>query len=236
MPEEINRILTDSISDYLFVTEKSGMINLRKEGIDEKKIFFVGNCMIDSLINILPLTNSSNVLEKFAINQKEYIIVTMHRPSNVDSEHRLSELVKLLNSISSKQKVVFPVHPRTRKNLENFGLDKKLEANVILTDPIGYIDFIAMLKESTLILTDSGGIQEESTYLGVQCITLRSTTERPSSIEEGTNQLIGEDFKKAKKAVMEIINGYEKNGRIPELWDGRAAERICKILINHGMC
>jgi len=235
MPEEINRILTDSISDYLFVTEKSGLINLRNEGVDEKKIFFVGNCMIDSLISILPLTNSSNVLEKFAINQKEYIIVTMHRPSNVDSEHRLSELVKLLNSISSKQKVVFPVHPRTRKNLENYGLDKKLEGNVILTDPIGYIDFIAMIKEATLILTDSGGIQEESTYLGVQCITLRSTTERPSSIEEGTNQLVGEDFKKAEKAVMEIINGYEKTGTIPELWDGRAAERISEILFNNSM-
>lgn len=122
MPEEINRILTDSISDYLFVTEKSGMINLKNEGVDEKKIFFVGNCMIDSLISILPFANSSNVLEKFSIKKKEFIIVTMHRPSNVDSEHRLSELVKLLNSISSKQKVVYPIHPRTRKNLENFGL------------------------------------------------------------------------------------------------------------------
>ena len=235
MPEEINRILTDSISDYLFVTEKSGVINLKNEGVDEKKIFFVGNCMIDSLINILPLTNSSNVLEKLSIKKKEFIIVTMHRPSNVDSEHRLSELVKLLNLISSKQKVVFPLHPRTRKNLENFGLDRKLEGNIILTDPIGYIDFIAMLKESTLILTDSGGIQEESTYLGVQCVTLRSTTERPSSIEEGTNQLTGEDFKKAENAVMEIIKGYEKIGTIPELWDGRAAERISKILISSMM-
>ncbi len=235
MPEEINRILTDSISDYLFVTEKSGLINLRKEGVDEKKIFFVGNCMIDSLISILPLTKSSNVLEKFAIKQKEYIIVTMHRPSNVDSAHRLSELVKLLNSISSKQKVVFPIHPRTRKSLESFELDKKLEGNVLLTEPIGYIDFIAMLKESTLILTDSGGIQEESTYLGVQCITLRSTTERPSSIEEGTNQLVGEDFNKAEKAVMEIMNGYEKIGTIPELWDGRSAERISEILFSNAM-
>jgi len=235
MPEEINRILTDSISDYLFVTEKSGMINLKNEGVDEKKIFFVGNCMIDSLISILPLANSSNVLEKFSIKEKEFIIVTMHRPSNVDSEHRLSELVKLLNSISSKIKVVFPIHPRTRKNLENFGLDRKLEGNIILTAPIGYIDFIAMLKVSKLILTDSGGIQEESTYLGVQCVTLRSTTERPSSIEEGTNQLIGEDFKKAENAVMEIIKGYEKIGTIPELWDGRSAERISKILISSAM-
>lgn len=235
MPEEINRILTDSISDYLFVTEKSGLINLRNEGIDEKKIFFVGNCMIDSLISILPLAKSSNVLEKFAIKQKEYIIVTMHRPSNVDSAHRLSELVKLLNSISSKQKVVFPVHPRTRKNLESFGLVKKLDRNILLTEPIGYIDFIAMLNKSTLILTDSGGVQEESTYLSVQCITLRSTTERPSSIEEGTNQLVGEDFKKAEKAVMEIIKGYEKNGSIPELWDGKSAERISEILFSSKM-
>ncbi len=159
----------------------------------------------------------------------------MHRPSIVDSEHRLSELVKLLNSISSKQKVVFPIHPRTRKNLENFGLDRKLESNIILTDPIGYFDFIAMLKVSKLIMTDIGGIQEESTYLGVQCVTLRSSTERPSSVEEGTNQLIGEDFNKAEKAVMEIIEGYEKIGTILELWDGRSVERISKILISRAM-
>ncbi|UCH65118.1 MAG: UDP-N-acetylglucosamine 2-epimerase (non-hydrolyzing) [Ignavibacterium sp.] len=235
MPEEINRILTDTISDYLFVTEKSGLINLRNEGVEESKIFFVGNCMIDSLISILPLTKSSDILEKYDIKRKEFIIVTMHRPSNVDSEYRLSEMAKFLNSISSEQKVIFPIHPRTRKNLENFGLDKKLEGNVILTDPVGYIDFIAMLNESTLILTDSGGIQEESTYLGVQCITLRTTTERPSSIEEGTNQLVGEDFNKAEKAVKQIINGYEKIGTIPELWDGRSAERISEILFNNSM-
>jgi UDP-N-acetylglucosamine 2-epimerase (non-hydrolysing) len=173
--------------------------------------------------------------KKSSIKKKEFIIVTMYRPSNVDSEHWLSELVKLLNLISSKQKVVFPIHPRTRKNLEKFGLDRKLESNIILTDPIGYIDFIAMLKVSKLILTDSGGIQEESTYLGVQCVTLRSTTERPSSVEEGTNQLIGEDFNKAEKAVMEIIEGYEKIGTIPELWDGRSAERISEILFNNAL-
>jgi len=236
MPEEINRILTDSISDYLFVTEKSGLVNLRNEGVDEKKIFFVGNCMIDSLIDILVITKSSDILETFALKQKQYVLVTMHRPSNVDSETRLVDLVKLLNSISSKQNVVFPLHPRTRKNLERFGLHGKLNESILLTDPIGYVDFITLLNNSELILTDSGGIQEESTYLGVQCITLRSSTERPSTIEEGTNQLVGEDFNKAEKAVMEIIMGYEKIGTVPELWDGKASERISEILINNAMC
>ena len=232
MPEEINRILTDSISDYLFVTEESGMTNLRNEGINEKKIFFVGNCMIDSLVNILALTKSSTKLEELGLNQAGFILVTMHRPSNVDSESRLIGLVKLLNSLALHKKIVFPIHPRTAKNLGNFVLKEKLNDNVLLTEPIGYIDFINLLQQSDLILTDSGGIQEESTFLGVQCVTLRTSTERPSTVAIGTNQLIGEDFMEAEKAVLNIIKGNKKIGSVPPLWDGKAAERICNILVN----
>jgi UDP-N-acetylglucosamine 2-epimerase (non-hydrolysing) len=231
MPEEINRILTDSISDYLFVTEKSGLINLKNEGVDNTKIFFVGNCMIDSLICFLPLTVKSNILNDFKLKINNYVLVTMHRPSNVDTEKRLIELTRLLNAISSKRTVVFPIHPRTMKNLEKFNLVQTLNKNVILTEPIGYIDFITLVKNSELILTDSGGIQEESTYLGVQCITLRKSTERPSTVEEGTNQLLGEGFDKAEKAALEVLNGFRKKGKVPELWDGKAADRIADILL-----
>ncbi len=232
MPEELNRILTDSISDYLFVTEQSGLVNLKNEGVDQGKIFFVGNCMIDSLINILDVSSKSNILNELKLDPDNFVLVTMHRPSNVDTEERLTELVKLLSSISKKRKIVFPVHPRTKKNLERFGLLDKLNANVILTDPIGYIDFVALIKNTELILTDSGGIQEESTYLGIQCITLRKSTERPSTVEVGTNQLVGEDFDKAEQAAIKILNGFRKAGKIPELWDGKSAERIVDILTN----
>ncbi len=232
MPEEINRILTDSISDYLFVTEKSGLENLKHEGVDDGKVFFVGNCMIDSLVNFLPLTNNSNILTELNLKEKDYVLVTMHRPSNVDFEKRLRELVHFLNAVAEKKKVVFPIHPRTRNNLEKFNLLEKLSRNVILTDPIGYIDFISLIKSTELIITDSGGIQEESTYLGVQCITLRKSTERPSTLDVGTNQLLGEDFDKAEQAALQVLNGFRKEGKIPELWDGQAAERIVDILVS----
>ncbi|MFZ2322066.1 MAG: UDP-N-acetylglucosamine 2-epimerase (non-hydrolyzing) [Ignavibacteriaceae bacterium] len=231
MPEEINRILTDSISDFLFVTEKSGIKNLKHEGIDDKKVFFTGNCMIDSLVSFLPLTEKTEILNQLKIEPNNFVLVTMHRPSNVDSKDRLTALAELLNSISSKRKVVFPIHPRTKKNLEKFNLSNLLNNNVTLTDPIGYIDFITLVKNAELILTDSGGIQEESTYLGVQCITLRKTTERPSTVEEGTNQLLGEDFDIAEKAAAEVLNGNRKIGTVPELWDGKASERIADILV-----
>lgn len=232
MPEELNRILTDSISDYLFVTEQSGLVNLKNEGVDQSKIFFVGNCMIDSLINILDVSAKSNILNELKLDPHNFVLVTMHRPSNVDTQERLTELAKLLSSLSKKRKIVFPVHPRTKKNLESFGLLNKLDANVLLTDPIGYIDFISLVKNAELILTDSGGIQEESTYLGIQCITLRKSTERPSTVEVGTNQLVGEDFEKAEHAALNILNGFRKSGNIPELWDGKSAERIADILID----
>jgi UDP-N-acetylglucosamine 2-epimerase (non-hydrolysing) len=231
MPEEINRILTDTISDLLFVTEESGLINLENEGISKDKIHFVGNVMIDSLINQLPKAERSGILNQLNLNPNEYVLLTLHRPGNVDSLEQLSLLVKMLNQISGKRKVVFPIHPRTRKNIKSLSLNEKLSDEIILTEPIGYIDFLALIKNAELILTDSGGIQEESTYLGVQCITLRKTTERPVTVEKGTNQLFGDDLQKAEEAAFKVLNGEKKKGSIPELWDGRTAERIASIII-----
>ncbi|MFB3056099.1 MAG: non-hydrolyzing UDP-N-acetylglucosamine 2-epimerase [Ignavibacteriaceae bacterium] len=230
MPEEINRILTDTIAEYLFVTEKSGLINLKNEGISEDKVYFVGNVMIDSLIHFLPKTMNSKILDQLKIESKNYVLVTLHRPSNVDEKENLISLVNLLNNISLKRKVVFPIHPRTKNNLDAFGILSSLNPDVILTDPIGYIDFITLIKNCELILTDSGGIQEESTYLGVQCITIRTTTERPITVEIGTNQLVGDDYSKAEQVAIEVLNGKKKQGKIPEKWDGKSAERIAEII------
>jgi UDP-N-acetylglucosamine 2-epimerase (non-hydrolysing) len=231
MPEEINRVLTDTISDFLFVTEKSGVDNLRSSGVSTGKVFFVGNCMIDSLIHYLPKIDKSTILETYSLQPTAYLLVTLHRPSNVDDEQSLKKVIVMLNHLSEKRKIVFPIHPRTRANIKSFGLESLLNANVILTDPIGYLDFISLVKNCELVITDSGGIQEESTYLGVQCLTLRDNTERPVTVEVGTNHLIGTDFKKAELAALEILSGKKKIGKIPELWDGKAAERIVKILI-----
>ena len=254
MPEEINRLLTDAISDYLFVTEKSGVENLKHEGVPEQKIFFTGNVMIDSLVNYLPKTEKSTIFKKLGlINAKTkeliksdtekvdstnhtsihpYILLTFHRPANVDSEEFLKKLISIVGELSKLRKIVFPVHPRTRANLTKLNLNFESNSNIILTDPIGYIDFLALTKNAELIITDSGGIQEESTYLGVQCITVRNNTERPVTVEVGTNQLIGTDLDLVKEAALKVLNGEKKTGTIPELWDGRAAERIVEILVS----
>lgn len=226
MPEEVNRVLTDSISELLFVTEKSGITNLKNEGVPEEKVFFVGNVMIDNLINHLEQTNKLPTLKEFNVQPANFVLVTMHRPSNVDSDFQLKKIVRMLNSIADERKIIFPIHPRTRKNLESKNLLERLNHNVILADPIGYLDFLCLLRNAELIITDSGGIQEESTYLGVQCITTRKTTERPVTVEIGTNHLVGDNFKKAEELAIEILNGKRKSGQIPELWDGKASNRI----------
>ncbi|MEW6654789.1 MAG: UDP-N-acetylglucosamine 2-epimerase (non-hydrolyzing), partial [Bacteroidota bacterium] len=182
MPEEVNRILTDSISDYLFVSEPDGIKNLRKEGKKEEEIIFVGNTMIDSLVNYLPKINVSNIIQNLELIPQNYILVTFHRPSNVDSEKNLNEIIILLNKLAEQKKVVFPVHPRTRNKINENKLSAALHKNIILTEPIGYIDFISLIKNCSLVITDSGGIQEETTFLGVQCITTRKTTERPITV------------------------------------------------------
>jgi UDP-N-acetylglucosamine 2-epimerase (non-hydrolysing) len=240
MPEEINRILTDSISDYLFVTEESGLENLKNEGIPNSKVFFVGHVMIDSLVHYLPkvvqkaeykeLSDREKNTKPYLVDTEPYILVTMHRPSNVDYKEKLSDLFDMLNRLAKKRKIIFPVHPRTKQNIKNFGLINTTHKDLMLTDPIGYLDFISLIKNAEVILTDSGGIQEESTYLGVQCVTLRTSTERPITVQIGTNHLVGDDFIKAERVVEEILKGKYKIGKIPELWDGKASKRIADIL------
>lgn len=233
MPEEINRILTDAISDYLFVTEPSAIVNLKNEGKSEKNIFFVGHVMIDNLINHLPKIENSDILIRLKLTSQEYIVVTLHRPSNVDKKERLEELLNFLLNISKQRKIVFPIHPRTEKNLKSFGLYDSIKSeNIIITQPIGYIDFIKLVKNSLCVITDSGGIQEETTYLKIPCITLRESTERPITVDIGTNYLVGNDLNLCKEIFNNILDGNIKKSRTPDLWDGKASERIVNTLIN----
>jgi UDP-N-acetylglucosamine 2-epimerase (non-hydrolysing) len=232
MPEEINRVLTDVISDYLFVTEESGLTNLKSEGIHDKKVFFVGNCMIDSLCSYLEKSCRTKIMNDMNVENQNYVLVTLHRPNNVDMAESLCEVLSMLNNLSKEKKIIFPVHPRTRNNIKLFGLENYLSKNIIVCDPIGYLDFISLIANAQLIITDSGGIQEETTYLGIQCLTLRNNTERPVTCTIGTNTLIGTDFKKAEEAAFRILHGEIKSGSIPPLWDGKAAERIVTILLN----
>jgi len=230
MPEEINRILTDAISDYLFISESSGVDNLLKEGVSKDKIFLVGNVMIDSLVNNAAKIAASPILGSMGLKTGGYILTTLHRPSNVDEKDSLTRIVHILNKYAEKHKIVFPVHPRTRSKMETFGLSGEISPNILLCDPIGYTDFLSLMEHAALILTDSGGIQEESTYLGVQCVTLRNNTERPVTVELGTNHLIGTDIGKVDQAMQAILDGQVKKGTIPPLWDGKAASRICAQL------
>lgn len=230
MPEEINRILTDAISDLLFVTEKSGVENLKREGIPDEKVFLVGNVMIDSLLHYLEKAKQSAIVRELHLQSKSYTLVTLHRPSNVDSLDELKNIVAMLNALSKTSRIVFPIHPRTRKNLELSGLFNQFDSNVTVTEPIGYIDFLSLIQQSSLIITDSGGIQEETTFLGVQCLTARENTERPCTVEVGTNQLIGTNWDSIYEAALQVLSGKKKTGNIPELWDGKTAERISKIL------
>jgi UDP-N-acetylglucosamine 2-epimerase (non-hydrolysing) len=230
MPEEINRVVTDVLSDYLFISEESGLINLRQEGHAEDKLHFVGNIMIDSLVHFLPVIDRSDILDKLNLTTGQYTLMTFHRPSNVDTRSSLSRLVKMLNRLTGKSKLVFPIHPRTRKNLEEFGLMHTLSEEILTLDPIGYIDFLALTKSARLLITDSGGIQEETTFLGVQCITVRNNTERPVTVTTGTNQLVGTELDAVEKAAIKVLDGNTKKGQIPVFWDGLTAERIVEII------
>lgn len=230
MPEEINRKVTDVLADYLFVSEQSGVDHLLNEGINTDKIFHVGNVMIDSLYNYIELAQKSSILEKLAIQEHDYILVTFHRPSNVDDKNSILKLLDFLNNLGKQKTVVFPIHPRTLSNFQKFDLIKDLHPSIKLTDPIGYIDFIHLQQSACLVITDSGGIQEETTALNVQCLTVRNNTERPITVEIGTNQLIGTDFNNVIEASKKILLGQIKIGTIPELWDGNTASRIASIL------
>ena len=233
MPEEINRIITDSICDYCFVTEESGRLNLIIENTPEEKIFFVGNTMIDSSFYALPKADKSDIMEQLKVEKNNFALATIHRPSNVDDKIQFTEMLTALAEISEKIKVIFPIHPRSRKNLDNFGLSEILKnSNIILTDPLGYIEFLALMKNATMVLTDSGGIQEETTALKVPCITLRTTTERPVTCEIGTNILIMPEKEIIIKTANDVLNGKVRKGQIPDLWDGNAAERIVEVIKN----
>jgi len=232
MPEEINRIVTDALSDYLFVTEQSGLDNLKNEGISDSKVFFTGHVMIDSLIYFLEKAKQSDILDKMQINGTPYVLVTLHRPSNVDVKENLEKLLDAFDIVGKDLKIIFPIHPRTKKMINNFDLDQKVNSNknLYLTDPIGYLDFMKLMHNSKLCLTDSGGIQEETTYLGIPCITMRENTERPVTVDIGTNVIVGSDTNLIVTEVEKILQGNQKTGKIPELWDGKAAERIVEIL------
>lgn len=236
MPEEINRMITDVLADYLFVTEPSGEMNLLKEGISKDKIFFTGNTMIDSLEFYLKKAKRSEVMKELCISRNNYVLVTLHRPSNVDNKDNLNRIIsifKSINKINPTLDIVFPVHPRTIKMLGKFGLEDNFYSikNLIVTEPFGYFDFLNLIQNAKFILTDSGGIQEETTFLKIPCITLRENTERPVTSEIGTNVICGLDEKKIIKHIREIENGKFKKGKIPKLWDGKAAERIVKVLL-----
>lgn len=227
MPEEINRVLTDRLADFLFCTEPSALANLRQEGIDRKKIFFVGNVMIDTLLAQKKIADKSPILRDLHLGLKPYAVVTLHRPSNVDEPKHLKKIIAMLKKIAEKMVVVFPVHPRTQKNLKKWNING---AGLMLIEPLGYIDFLKLISHADAVLTDSGGIQEETTILDVPCLTLRENTERPVTVEQGTNRVVGTDEKKILKAISEILRHSDRRPRQPKLWDGKAAGRIAKIL------
>ncbi|MBK7707735.1 MAG: UDP-N-acetylglucosamine 2-epimerase (non-hydrolyzing) [Acidobacteria bacterium] len=231
MPEEINRILTDSISDLLLTTSQDADENLRQEGVSADKIRFVGNVMIDSLYYNLEKAKQLKIRENLGLT--EYAVTTLHRPSNVDEPEILGGLLDALRDVSKRLPVVFPVHPRTRANIEKFGFENKIAGSGIrLIDPLGYLDFMNLYSGARLVLTDSGGLQEETTALGIPCLTLRENTERPITIELGTNVLVGTNPDKIRAAACEILeNSSKKAPGIPPLWDGKAARRICDALL-----
>jgi UDP-N-acetylglucosamine 2-epimerase (non-hydrolysing) len=232
MPEEINRILTDAISDLLFVSEEDGVRNLKKEGIPQDKIHFVGNVMIDTLLRNLEKARSSSIKNSLGLNGNPYGLITLHRPSNVDAPETLHPLMDCLLEIGRKIPLIFPVHPRTRANLKRFGfLEDHFRNNGIrMIDPLGYLDFLNLVDTAAIVLTDSGGIQEETTVLQVPCITLRQNTERPITVEIGSNYLTGADYPAVLKTIENIFSGRGKKASIPPLWDGKTGERIVKVL------
>jgi UDP-N-acetylglucosamine 2-epimerase (non-hydrolysing) len=235
MPEEINRILTDAISDLLFVTEPSGVDNLLKEGIAPSKIHLVGNVMVDTLLANKQKAKKSKIMEKLCIKRKKFAVITLHRPSNVDEMQILGEILRACEKIQKELKLIFPIHPRTKKNISGsmWGRRIKEMTNLIVSEPYGYLDFLCLTSNAKFVMTDSGGIQEETTILGVPCMTLRDNTERPITISEGTNRLVTPiTATNIFNHYKDIINANDQfEGKIPSLWDGKAAERIASIII-----
>ncbi len=232
MPEEINRLLTDRISDLLLTPSPDGDENLLKEGISEDRIKLVGNVMIDSLFYSLEKSKNSKVREDLNLTEKEYAVLTLHRPSNVDEKETFAGILEALTEISSKIPIIFPAHPRTRSRISEFGFEDLIEnSNIKLIEPLGYLDFLRLYSGARLVLTDSGGLQEETTALSIPCLTLRENTERPITIELGTNELVGINPEKIKESAFQVLeNAAKKDAKIPPFWDGKTAERICDAL------
>ena len=252
MPEEINRLLTDAISDYLFTPSPDADENLKKEGIPDSKIFLVGNIMVDSLLFDLEKARKSRILEKLGLRKSssdnlttDYSLLTLHRPSNVDDKDSFLKIIAALTEIAKRIPVIFPAHLRTRKQIETFGLQryfknalandrrpKTIDGGVCLLEPLGYLDFLNLMMHAKFVLTDSGGIQEETTVLNIPCLTLRDTTERPITISQGTNELVWNDTQKIIDEAAKILDGQRKQANVYKLWDGKTAQRIVNILIN----
>lgn len=234
MPEEINRIVTDAVAEKLFVSEPSGVENLAREGHASGQVHLVGNVMIDTLLRMLPRAASLDVPQQYGLSRRQYGVVTMHRPANVDAEQTLSRLIDVLIDTSRRLPLVFPVHPRTERRLGETGLRRRLEEapGIRLLPPIGYLEFLSLTSQARVIVTDSGGLQEESTVLGIPCLTMRPSTERPVTVASGTSTLVGNDAPRLRACLEDVLAGRYKEGRCPELWDGHAAERIARLLVD----
>ncbi|MEZ5597658.1 MAG: UDP-N-acetylglucosamine 2-epimerase (non-hydrolyzing) [Pseudomonadales bacterium] len=233
MPEEINRILTDQISDWLFTTEEGARDNLLREGIDDKRIHFVGNVMIDTLLKHRDAALARRTQERFGLSAGKYGVVTLHRPSNVDDACGLKSLIAVLVRVSQQLPLLWPLHPRTKYQIEQFGLQSLLSKGCVkLVDSLGYLDFICCTANARMVLTDSGGVQEETTILGVPCITMRENTERPVTVSQGTNMLSGTNPEAIWRAFNDHPHMHSSERRVPRYWDGKAAERIARILLD----
>ena len=245
MPEEINRKLTDAVSSLLFVTEQSGVENLKREGVPAENVFLVGNVMIDCLLRHRELAARSPILDRLGVRQngsgcRPYGVLTLHRPSNVDNPKTLQNILSAVSALADDLPVFFPVHPRTRKNIESFGLLKYLanaagedRVGIVPLDPLGYLEFLSLNDHARIVLTDSGGVQEETTVLGVPCLTLRENTERPATVEQGSNQVVGVDSERILAAARSIVRNPVRPSQRPPLWDGKAAPRIVAIIREH---
>ena len=233
MPEEINRVLTDSISEYLFTTEKDANKNLLKEGISRDNIYFTGNVMIDTLVGHKKIADRSSVLKRLRLKKKDYAVLTLHRPSNVDKKYSFVNILEALYEIQREIAIIWPMHPRTQKMIREFKLDDYIlrMPNLRVVSAMGYLEFLKLMADSRFVMTDSGGIQEETTVLKVPCLTIRKNTERLVTVKEGSNIVVGQDRQRIVKEALNIISGKVKRGETPKLWDGKAAERIIRILI-----
>ena len=234
MPEEINRILTDVISDYLLTPTEDANENLRKEGVPEEKVTLVGDIMIDTLIKYKDKASAaaSGIMDELGLEKGSYVIMTLHRPSNVDVKSNFADILKALLEIQNRIKIVFPIHPRTKNRISEFGLDEKVSdmKNLFIIEPLGYLKFMGLMINSKFVLTDSGGMQTESTVLNIPCLTMRENTERPETIREGTNTLVGNDTDLIIAESMKILEGKGKRGTYPEIWDGHTAKRIAEVI------